>query len=287
MKRIVLISFGLITLAVTSLALTSQESPNYRSGHFEGTALNTTANQRGKVIFDLYGFDPRTSVIRGYFAVSEGLTGEAWLTGKISNQGQLQLTGRLDAFVMKMTGELKSDGTISANYELAGVSNQEGNFQVAFQRALAPFPANGKDATNLALIGAWEFGGGLPAQTNPITGMATGISFVEAQRLEIFPDGQFKHLRSHRHCEGTGLRCCTDQGVMEEGDLSFSGDQVFFNTRGGNSVITNSCNPRLNQQGRIQPSKAQFVWSLRRESDGNTSLCLQGENHEQACYRRQ
>lgn len=73
----------------------------------------------------------------------------------------------------------------------------------------------------------------------------------------------------------------------KRGDLSFSGEQVFFNTKGGNSVITNSCNPRLNQQGRIQPSKAQFIWSLHRESDGNTSLCLQGENHEQACYRRQ
>ena len=36
------------------------------------------------------------------------------------------------------------------------------------------------------LIGAWEIGGGLPAQTNPITGEASGISFVEARRLEIF-----------------------------------------------------------------------------------------------------
>jgi len=82
------------------------------------------------------------------------------------------------------------------------------------------------------LIGAWEIGGGLPAQTNPITGEASGISFVEARRLEIFPEGTFKHVQSHRHCEGSGLRrCCEEQAILEQGGLSIDDRRITSTSR--------------------------------------------------------
>src|SRR5690242_5267619 len=99
------------------------------------------------------------------------------------DRGDLALSGKLLNFAMQTHGHLAPNGTINATYSLSGTTTQEGTFDVKFEHLLT-------NGVATALIGAWEIGGGLPAQTNPITGEASGISFVEARRLEIFPDGK-------------------------------------------------------------------------------------------------
>ena len=168
-------------LLLSTVITTTQvdfQAPRFRTGHYEGRAYNTTARQQGKVILDLYGLDPGSHAVRAYFAASAGLSGDAWLTGTIDDRGDLALSGRLLDFAMQLHGHLAPSGTITASYSLTGTTSQEGTFEVRFEHPLTA-------AVATDLIGAWEIGGGLPAQTNPITGEASGISFVEARRLEI------------------------------------------------------------------------------------------------------
>jgi len=197
------------------------------------------------------------------------------------DRGDLALSGKLLNFAMQTHGHLAPNGTINATYSLSGTTTQEGTFDVKFEHLLT-------NGVATALIGAWEIGGGLPAQTNPITGEASGISFVEARRLEIFPDGKFKHVQSHRHCEGSGLRrCCEEQAILEQGGLSFDKRRMTFNVEGGGTISRNGCNPSLNKEGAVTPRKVSFEWTLQRASNGAAELCLQGDTGEKVCYQKQ
>ncbi len=298
MGRVVALFNCTLLLLVSVCAANARDSvrfEQYRAGHYEGSAFNTTANQRGKVVLDFYAFDPASGSVRAYSNFSEGLFGEAWLSGTINDQGEVLLSGRLLDFTMEVHGRLTAKGTINATYRLTGATPQEGRFEVAFQH---PLPST-QDATsdrrqpssrNADLIGAWEVGGGMPAQRNPITGEATGISFTEARQLEIYPDGQFKHLQTHRHCEGTGAsRCCREQAVLEQGTLSVAGSRLVFDIKGGGTIVKDGCNPALSRQGAVEQRKASFSWSLRAGSNGagGSVLCLQQDSAEAVCYRRQ
>ena len=253
----------------------------FRTGHYEGRAYNTTAHQQGKFVLDLYALNPSSHRVRGYSGFSDGLSGDAWLSGTIDDRGDLDLSGTLSNFAMHVHGHLAPDGTVSATYSLTGTTTQEGTFDVKFEH-----PLNSGVATDL--IGAWEIGGGLPAQTNPITGEASGISFVEARRLEIFPEGRFKHVQSHRHCEGSGLRrCCEEQATLEQGALSFDDWRMTFNVEGGGTISRNSCNPSSTKEGTVTPRKVSFQWTLQRASNGAAKLCLQGDTGETVCYQKQ
>jgi len=251
------------------------------TGHYDGRAYNTTARQQGKVILDLYALDPGSREVHGYLGFSDGLSGDAWLTGTIDDRGNMELSGELLNFATQIHGHLAPNGTITATYSLTGTATQNGTFEVKFEH-----PLNRGVATDL--IGVWEIGGGLPAQANPITGEASGISFVEARRLEILPEGNFKHVRSHRHCEGSGSRrCCEEQAILEQGRLSFDDRRVTFNVEGGGTISRNSCTPSLSQQGAVTPRKVSFQWTLQRAANGPAKLCLQGENGENVCYEKQ
>jgi len=268
------------------------QDSRYVAGHYEGSALNTTANQRGKVVLDLYDFDRATGGVRAYSGFSDGLSGEAWLSGTIGGHGELELSGRLADFRMVVRGRLTPEGTIKAAYRLEGAAPQEGTFEVAFRRPLPPAQggAVGQSPGFADLIGAWEVGGGLPAQTNPITGEATGVSFVEARRLEVFPDGQFKHVLSHRHCEGTGsARCCSEEAVLEQGRLSVEGSRLVFDVEGGGTIRKDGCNPALSRQGQVGRSKEVFEWSLKPAAgaSGASVLCLRNDSGGGACYQKQ
>lgn len=257
------------------------QTQQFRTGHYDGRAYNTTAHQQGKVALDLYALDPASHEVRGYCAFSDGLSGDAWLTGTMDDRGDLALSGRLSDFAVQVHGHLAPNGTISATYRLTGTTTQEGTFEVNFEH-----PLTSGVATDL--IGAWEIGGGLPAQTNPITGEASGISFVEARRLEIFPDGKFRHVQSHRHCERTGLsRCCEEQAVLEQGGLSFNDRRMTFNVEGGGTISRNGCNPSLSKEGAVTTRKVNFEWTLQRGSNGAATLCLQGDTGEKVCYQKQ
>lgn len=205
----------------------------------------------------------------------------AWLTGTTDDRGDLVLSGTWLDFATQIHGHLTPNGEISVTYVLSGATTQEGTFDVEFEH-----PLTSRIATDL--IGAWEIGGGLPTQTNPITGEASGISFVEVRRLEIFPEGKFKHVQSHRHCEGSGLRrCCEDQVILEQGELSFDDRRMTLNVEGGGTISRNGCNPSLNKEGTVTPRKLSFQWTLQRASNGPAKLCLQGDSGEKVCYQKQ
>ena len=279
---------GCTTLFLFLIATAGAQDANsfggYRAGHYTGTALNTTANQRGRVVLDLYGFDLSTGRVRAYFAASDGLEGEAWLEGRIDRAGELRLTGSLAQFKMEVEARLSSATTIKAQYSLTANTNQQGNFEVALQQ---PFNQSANIAPIQKLIGAWEVGGGLPMQINPITGMANGVSFVDARRLEILPDGEFRHLHSHEHCEGSGIaRCCLQTAVLERGTVTVDGSEMTFRITGGDNIARDKCQPRLNQQGHVTPKTETFSWTMRSGAGNKSELCLQGGSGT-TCYQRQ
>ena len=275
-----------LILIISAGAQESNSVAGFRAGHYSGTAFNTTANQRGKVVFDLYDFDPRSGHVRAYFAASDGLEGEAWLTGRIDKSGALHLTGSLAQFKMEVEARLTSANSIKANYSLAATNSQAGNFEVTLQR---PFDTSTSNGAAVQLVGAWEVGGGMAAPTNPVTGMASGMSFVDARRFEILPGGEFTHLHSHENCRVTGIaRCCLQTATMERGTIDINGNQMILHINGGDNLARDNCNPRLNQQSHVSPKVETFSWTIRRGTDGNSQLCIQGgSENTSTCYNRQ
>jgi hypothetical protein len=254
----------------------------YRTGEYEGQAFNKTANARGKVAFELYALNKSTGQVRAYFIAYDGLQGEAWLTGKISSSGALELSGNLADYRMMIHGNVSDNGSITADYKLEGADTQFGIFKASITKSI---PADMADdeafrASPVSkLIGAWEVGGGLPGQTNPITGM-TGVSFVDAHRLEFFPDGSFKHIWSHRHCDG--LQCCSEQAMLESGSYSLEGNELSLTTSGGSLINRAVCDPRLNTQTPVKHRTETFRTSMK-----GSQLCLQQGQQAAACYQKQ
>lgn len=168
--------------------------------------------------------------------------------------------------------------TIKASYSLTANSNQEGTFEVTLQR---PFDKSRNGDPADKLIGAWEVGGAMPMQTNPITGMTSGISFVDARRLEILPDGEFKHLHSHEHCEGSGVaRCCLQTATLETGMITVSENQIVFRIAGGDNIARDNCQPRLNQQSHVAPKTETFTWTMRRGGRWQISIVHPGRERK-------
>ena len=284
MKQTIIVLHCFVLILISACSVISQDSNSfhgYRAGQYTGQALNTSANQRGKVVFDLYGFNA-SGKVQAFFGASDGLSGEAWLTGTIDRRGNLELTGSLADFHMKVQGRLTPQGAIDATYVLDGTSHQEGNFEVTFLHDLNSALSN---TSFTKIIGAWEIGGGMPAELNPVTGSRSGISFVEARRLEIFPDGQFKHILSHRHCESA---CCREDATLEQGTTSLEGQRLVFDITDGGTITRNGCNPRLNGEGKVKRQKESFIWSLKQEPGGTPpELCIQLSNGESTCYKKQ
>jgi hypothetical protein len=274
----------LLALTTVIYSQTNSGRTAFREGRYEGQAFNTTVKQRGSVLFELYDIDTSSGQARAYFGASNGLVGEAWLTGRISENGELDLSGPLLGYTMQLKGHVTQGGSIDADYKLVGTNPQEGNFEVAFKQGFADRDPNTTSLTE-QLIGAWEIGGGLPAEINPITGRATGVSFVEAHRLEFLPDGQFKHLWSHRHCEA-GIRCCSEQAKLEEGRFSLNGRQLDFDITGGTLIASDSCNSRINGHTPVAKHKESFTVTVRSES-GSEQLCLQNGTQQPTCYQKQ
>jgi hypothetical protein len=281
-KQVLLTSVFLCVLA--AVGYSQDVLHGYRAGFYQGRAFNTTANASGKVAFELFDLDQKNGRVRAYFEATEGLMGEAWLNGNITSSGELVLSGDLAGFRMEIRGRLEANGSIKADYSLEGTSSQRGNFEVSFVK---PLPANMAGDTGFRssavskLIGAWETGGALPAQVNPITGMSTGISFVDAHRLQFFPNNSFKHLWSHRHCDGP--LCCSEQGMLESGTFSLQGERLVLNITDGNLINTDSCNPKMNGQVPVKHRAETYNVSIGQDSQ----LCLQQGSKAAACYEKQ
>ena len=282
MNRYLLFSvFLCVLLTVTYSQDTLQ---GYRAGFYKGDAFNTTANARGKVGFELFDLDRSSGHVRAYFVASDGLTGDAWLDGTVTRAGELDLSGDLASYRMELRGRLEHNGSIKADYQLDGADTQRGSFEVSFVSAL---PKNMAEDTGFRasevskLIGAWETGGGLPADVNPITGRPTGVSFVDAHRLQFFPDNSFKHLWSHRHCDGA--RCCSEQAMLESGTFSLQGERLTLDITGGTLINSDECNPKMNGHAPVKHRTETFSVSIR----AGSQLCLRQGSKAPACYQKQ
>jgi hypothetical protein len=264
--------FAVVFVTTLNFAQTTTDQSSFRAGRYEGRAYNTTAKQSGSVIFELYDLDSSSRKVRAYAGFSNGLEGESWLVGKITPSGELDLSGDLSNYRMTIDGKQNADGTITAQYQLKGDNPQEGNFNVTFRSSV-------ETSAPEALFGAWEVGGALPAMTNPVTGFA-GVSFVDAHRLEFFPDATFKHLWSHRHCDGA--TCCSEQAMLEEGTYKMTGDDLALTISSGELINRDRCNPRMNGQTPVKHRTETFTVSGR-----GSQLCLRQGSQAPACYQKQ
>jgi hypothetical protein len=114
----------------------------FRIGRYEGTAFNTTVNHSGKAVFEILSVD-RSGAASAHFVASDGLFGEAWLTGTATGNEGMQLAGKLAEFDMTLRAVPASDGGIVATYQLRGPSSQDGTFKVGFRSAMGPILAPG------------------------------------------------------------------------------------------------------------------------------------------------
>ena len=288
-KQIILInSVVFLFLAFTVCYSQSPDKLNgFRAGFYQGQAMNTTANARGKVVFELYDFDQKNSRVRAYFGASNGLEGEAWLSGKVTNSGELDLSGNLASYRMEVRGHAMPSGAIDADYSLEGTNPQRGTFEVSFVSAIPADMAEDsafRTSPISNLIGTWEVGGALPGQVNPITGMSTGISFVDVHRLQFFPDGSFKHLWSHRHCDGP--RCCSEQAMGENGTFTLQGEKLNLAITDGMLINTDMCNPKMTGHTPVKHRTDTYVVSTK-PGLGQPQLCLQSGSQAATCYQKQ
>src|SRR5690242_3021877 len=102
-------AIALLSLFVTvSFSQSTDTFRGYRAGYYKGRAFNSTANARGNAGFELYDLNRENGHVRAYFIASDGLEGEAWLTGSITSNGELDLSGTLESFRMEVRGHLAS-----------------------------------------------------------------------------------------------------------------------------------------------------------------------------------
>jgi hypothetical protein len=290
MIKHIILTNSVVVLLLTFTVCFSQTSDTlngYRAGFYKGQAFNSTANARGKVAFELYDLDKKNDRVRAYFGASDGLQGEAWLSGKITSAGELELTGKLADYRMELRAHLVANGAIEGNYDLEGANAQKGTFEVSFVSAVPAAMAEDSSyrASPLSkLIGTWEVGGGLPGQVNPITGMSTGVSFVDVHRLQFFPDGSFKHLWSHRHCDGP--RCCSEQAMGENGSYSLEGQSLSLKITDGMLINTDVCNPKMTGHTPVKHRTEIYNVSMK-QGLGEAQLCLQSGSQAASCYQKQ
>lgn len=134
------------------------------------------------------------------------------------------------------------------------------------------------------LVGTWEWDDALLQQRDAYSGIARGVGYIDAGTLAVSPDGQFKLIRTHRHCEGT---CCREQGKAENGTISVDeSGQLVFQINSGTESAQDNCNARLNQQAAIKPHRESYPWSIRLNALHNNAptLCWNTGPNEATCY---
>ncbi len=103
---------------------------SYKIGIYKGEAFNTTSNGNGKAVLEIKTIDTATGRVTARFAASDGLYGDADLTGKIDESGAMKLSGTLSGLAMTVVARVNGS-TIKANYRLTGgYAPQDGSFSV-------------------------------------------------------------------------------------------------------------------------------------------------------------
>lgn len=133
-KQINTIGLTILLVSFISNFAIGQQDANgfhgYKIGHYEGDVVNTTANTKGKAVCEIKSINRATGDVSAHFVASDGLFGEADLTGKIDESGIMKLSGTLANWEMGVVGRLNGN-TIKAGYRLTSKSNpQEGTFTV-------------------------------------------------------------------------------------------------------------------------------------------------------------
>lgn len=137
------------------------------------------------------------------------------------------------------------------------------------------------------LVGTWEWDDALLQDRDPYSGTVRGIGYVEAGKLEISPNGQFKLIRTHRHCAGA---CCNEQGKSEYGTISVDKNgELVFQINSGTEMARDGCNAGANQQSAIKPHRESYPWSIRLNALHNNAptLCWNTEPGKAVCYIKQ
>ena len=137
------------------------------------------------------------------------------------------------------------------------------------------------------LIGTWEWHDALPQQRDPYSGAVSGIGYVDGGKLEIAPDGQFKLLRTHRHCEGA---CCREEGKSESGTVSIEQGALVFQVKTGTEIARDGCNAQFNRQAAISPHRESYsAWNINHNPAHNNAptLCWSTAANEPVCYVKQ
>jgi tetratricopeptide (TPR) repeat protein len=121
--------------ARSAAALQMAQNLSERVGRYEGTALNLTAGQTGRVALAITRID-RSGNASAVFSATDGLCGFGNLSGKITGQ-RIAMSGELVCNEyrtrMYVTGSFVSSDTIEAQYTLERVANipqQAGRFRV-------------------------------------------------------------------------------------------------------------------------------------------------------------
>ena len=250
------------------LAIALSAAPaGFQVGRYEGTALNTTANARGKVRFEISSNDPKH--VRAFFSAYDGLVGDSALTGTIDGKGVMHLSG--DLLQWKMSVEATSAGNaIHAHYELRGANPQAGDFDVRYAGAVQP-PATTRVAD---LAGTWKKEDAFTPPLNPITHLPMGDRFEDGGNLTIDPSGHFQLMHLHNHCDGFGAHCCRLDQVQTAGTLAIDGDTLVFHVASGKQLHHDSCNPAMNGLIEAKAHTEKFRWELQRHpTAGVPGLC--------------
>lgn len=131
--------FGLVAMFIFFIAnaAVGQDANGYRGytvGRYEGEASNSSANAKGKLIFEINTIGQKNGETTAHFSASGGLYGEAELTGQIDESGVLKLAGTLSSFAMSVVGHVTGN-TIKADYRLTDSrSSQNGTFTATLAR---------------------------------------------------------------------------------------------------------------------------------------------------------
>jgi hypothetical protein len=125
------------------------------------------------------------------------------------------------------------------------------------------------------LVGKWENGDAMAAQRNPVTGQVFGISFTDAQVLNIFSDGRFEHLWAHTHCDGAA--CCNQYGTSAKGTVDVQRSKLILAAQSGAIFSKSGCVSGMNKTQATPPKSESFDYSLKMDPARHTPmLCLSG-----------
>jgi hypothetical protein len=123
------------------------------------------------------------------------------------------------------------------------------------------------------LVGTWKRGDALTPDRNPVTNGLSGVSMTDSLTLNIYPDGHFRHQWSHTHCDNGNL-CCDTFATDVSGSIAGDKKKLVLNGTAGNELVREPCMPKMNHFGPIKPHEETFQWSISRNSDNQTVLCL-------------